>query len=261
MIKMKSNIFRTLPTDCIFPDEYQPRRVFNENDLRKLEESIVQVGVIQPLVVRYTGDGLYRIVAGERRYRACVMAGIKTVPCIVVDTTEETAAIMTVTENLQRKDLNCFEQAQGIAALIKGLHATQSEIAQKLGLSQSAVANKIRLLKIPENVRNYLIENKASERQARAVLSVAEKDMEAFAKYVVENRLNSSGAETLVSEYKRAKKKRRGGRMTGYCGDVRLYLNSLNQTLGLLRSSGLADGSKKEEYEDRIVYTFVINKA
>lgn len=255
-------IFRNIPVGCISPDEYQPRRFFDEKDMKKLEDSIMQVGVIQPLSVRYAGDGKYIIIAGERRYRACVSAGMESVPCLVFDTSEEDAAILTVTENLQRKDLNCFEQAQGIAALMKGLCLTQSEVAKKLGISQSAVANKIRLLRIPEDVRTYLIENKIGERQARVLLSVGEKEISSFAKYIVENKMNSAGAEELVSEYAKNKKRRkRGAKMRGYCSDVRLYMNSLNQTLGLMRSSGMASESKKEEFDDRVVYTFVINKA
>ena len=255
-------IFRNIPVECISPDEYQPRRFFDEKDMKKLEDSIMQVGVIQPLSVRYAGDGKYVIIAGERRYRACVNAGMESVPCLVFDTSEEDAAILTVTENLQRKDLNCFEQAQGIAALMKGLCLTQSEVAKKLGISQSAVANKIRLLRIPEEVRTYLIENRIGERQARALLSVGEEEISSFAKYIVENKMNSTGAEELVSEYVKNKKRRkRGAKMRGYCSDVRLYMNSLNQTLGLMRSSGMASESKKEEFDDRVVYTFVINKA
>ena len=261
-IKKMDGIFRSIPIDCILPDEYQPRRNFDEKDMKKLEESITQVGVIQPLSVRYAGDGKYRIIAGERRYRACLRAGIKSLPCLVFDTSEEDAAVLTVTENLQRKDLNCFEQAQGIAALMKGLGLSQSEVAKKLGISQSAVANKIRLLRIPEEIRSYLIENRMGERQARALLSVDGDELPAFAKYMVENKMNSAGAEELVSEYVRHKKRRkRGAKMRGYCGDVRLYMNSLNQTLGLMRSSGMASESKKEEFDDRVVYTFVINKA
>ena len=145
---------------------------------------------------------------------------------------------------------------------MKGLCLTQSEVAKKLGISQSAVANKIRLLRIPEDVRTYLIENKIGERQARALLSVGEEEISAFAKYIVENKMNSAGAEELVSEYVKNKKRRkRGAKMRGYCSDVRLYMNSLNQTLGLMRSSGMASESKKEEFDDRVVYTFVINKA
>ena len=181
-------IFRSIPIDCILPDEYQPRRNFDEKDMKKLEESITQVGVIQPLSVRYAGDGKYRIIAGERRYRACLRAGIKSLPCLVFDTSEEDAAVLTVTENLQRKDLNCFEQAQGISALMKGLGLSQSEVAKKLGISQSAVANKIRLLRIPEEIRSYLIENRIGERQARALLSVDGDELPAFAKYMVENK-------------------------------------------------------------------------
>lgn len=261
-VKMSDKIFRLLSADRLIPDPYQPRRHFDEKEIDKLAESILSVGIIHPLTVAYSGNGGYRIISGERRYRAAAKAGVKEIPCLVVSVTEEEAAVMTVTENLQRRDLNCFEQANGIMALMKGLNLTQEAVAAKLGISQSAVANKLRLLHIPHEVQEYLIENKVGERQARALLSLETSECESAARYIVENKMNSSGAEEFVAGYLKSKKKKtRAGKMRGYCGDVRLYINSLNHTLGLMKSSGLASDSKKEEYDDRVVYTFVINKA
>ena len=259
---MNEKIFRMLPIDSIQPDPYQPRKVFNDREIKKLADSILSVGVIQPLTVSYAGAGNYRIIAGERRYRACVAAGLSSIPCLVVTASEEDSAIMTVTENLQRRDLNCFEQAHGILALIKGLNLTQEEVASRLGISQSAVANKLRLLKIPLDIQDYLIKNHVGERQARALLSLDPSEYGAVARYMVENKMNSSGTEEFVTRYLKSKKKKyRGAKMKGYCGDVRLYINSLNQTLGMMKSSGVASESRKEEFDDKVVYTFVINKA
>lgn len=259
---MDEKIFRMLPIESVAVDPYQPRRSFDEREIKKLAESISQVGVIQPLTVVYIGDGNYRIIAGERRYRACIEIGLSSIPCLIIKASEEDAAIMTVTENLQRKDLNCFEQAHGILALIKSLHLTQEEVAKKLGMSQSSVANKLRLLRIPLDVQDYLIKNKVGERQARALLGLEPSECGSVARYIVENKMNSYKTEELISQYLRNKKKKsRNAKMKGYCSDVRLYINSLNQTLGLMKSSGVAADSKKEEFEDKVVYTFVINKA
>ena len=167
----KSN-FRTVPLHKIEPNPDQPRKDFDEEALQELSESISVHGLIQPLAVRETGSGYYQIIAGERRWRACRMAGIGEVPVIVVEADDRKAMELALIENLQRSDLNCVEEALGYQALLDDFGLTQEECSTQVGKSRSAVANALRLLNLPEKVLLMLREGKLTAGHARAVLSI-----------------------------------------------------------------------------------------
>lgn len=154
----------------IVPNRFQPRQIFNENELNELADSIKQHGIIQPLILRTLGDK-YEIIAGERRYRAAIIAGLYSVPSIIVDKDDDESAEIAIIENIQRKDLTPIEEAKSYKKLLnRGL--TQEEIAQKLGVTQPTIANKLRLLNLTEEVQDALLRNRISERHARALLKL-----------------------------------------------------------------------------------------
>ena len=173
----------------IMPNRYQPREVFNEQDLNEMAQSIKEHGIIQPIVVRKVGDR-YEIIAGERRYRASILAGKQTIPAIVSVMDDREAAKVALLENLQRKDLSAIEEAKTYQTILKLDNITQEELAQNLGTSQSAIANKLRLLNLDESVQTALLNNEISERHARSLLNIpepeAQKDM---LRKVIENRM------------------------------------------------------------------------
>lgn len=173
--KEKEKIYY-IPIEDIIPNRFQPRLAFDEKELNELANSIIKYGVIQPIVLRNIGDK-YEIIAGERRYKASCLAGLKKVPAIINNTDDNTSAEIALLENLQRKNLSVIEEAQSYKKLMdRGF--TQEEIASKLGVSQSSIANKMRLLNLPKDVQNALLYNKISERHARSLLSLPHADMQ-----------------------------------------------------------------------------------
>lgn len=163
--------------DEIVPNRFQPRLTFNEEELKELSESIKMHGVIQPLVLRRLGDK-FEIIAGERRYKASQMAGLSTVPAIIVEMDDRQSAEVALVENLQRKDLTAIEEAQSYKKILDMGYLTQEDLAKRMGVSQSAVANKLRLLNLSIPVKDALLNNKISERHARSLLSITDTNMQ-----------------------------------------------------------------------------------
>ena len=166
---------RQIPIEDIIPNRFQPRINFDEKALNELAESIKQHGIIQPLVLRPLGDK-FEIIAGERRYKAATLAGLSTVPGIVTEMDDNTSAEVALIENVQRKDLSAIEEAKSYKNMLERSNITQEELAKKMGLSQSTIANKLRLLNLSEEVQNALSQEKISERHARALLAITDKD-------------------------------------------------------------------------------------
>jgi ParB family chromosome partitioning protein len=160
-----------IPIDSIKPNPYQPRKDFNKKALEELSQSIKTYGVIQPISVRKLQDNSYELVAGERRLRASELANLKEIPAIIVDYRDKESAMIALIENLQREDLNFIEEAEGYRNLIEDHGFTQQELAEKIGKSQSTIANKLRLLKLPDDIKRDLIEHNLTERHGRALLS------------------------------------------------------------------------------------------
>ena len=164
-----------IPIEDLVPNRFQPRISFDEKALNDLANSIKQHGIIQPLVVRRLGDK-YEIIAGERRYKAAQIAGLVSVPGLVANVNDQSSAEMALVENVQRQDLSAIEEARSYKNILEAGDMTQDELAKKMGLSQSSVANKLRLLNLSDEVQQALLENKISERHARSLLSISDKD-------------------------------------------------------------------------------------
>lgn len=183
----------------IIPNPNQPRKFFAEDGILRLADSIKQHGIIQPLVVRQCGE-YYELIAGERRLRAAKELGLDTVPCVISDINEEKSAEVSIIENIIREDLSIFEQASAIEALIDTYNLTQEQVAEKLSVSQSFVANKLRLLRYNNEERKIILQNNLSERHARAILRIFDHEMRVnVLKQVVNKGLNVTKTEELVS--------------------------------------------------------------
>ena len=167
-MNLEQNI-RQIPIEDIIPNRFQPRLNFDEKGLEDLANSIKEHGIIQPLVLRHAGDK-YEIIAGERRFKAATMAGLKTVPAVIANIDDNKSAEVAIVENVQRKDLSPIEEARSYKNLLDKGYLTQSELAKKMGLSQSAIANKLRLLNLDDSVQEALLNNEISERHARSLL-------------------------------------------------------------------------------------------
>lgn len=231
--------------DLIRPNPYQPRKQFNKAALEELCESIKQYGVLQPINVRRITTSSYELVAGERRLRAATMAGLREIPAIVVKIDDNDSAVIALIENLQREDLSYMEEAEGYNNLITEHHFTQEELAQKIGKSQSTIANKIRLLKLPPLVKKILSDNNLTERHARALLKLHDEQLQLkVLKHVCEKGLNVKRTEELVEraiqKYTREESGREGEKkFTRAIKDIRIFVNTIRQAIDLMKKSGV----------------------
>ena len=248
-----------IPLERIVPNPHQPRRDFDPEGLQELAASIRQYGVLQPATVRTRGRD-YELVAGERRFRAAKLAGLRELPCLIARVGEEDSALLALMENLQRRDLNYMEEAAAIAQLVQRWGLSQEEAARRLGKSQSAVANKLRLLRLPESVVALLREGELSERHARALLRLTDEEEQlAAAKTIIARRMNVAQTEeyieSLLREIQTTPPRRRP---TFILKDVRLFLNSLDRSLTIMRSAGVNAGCARQDTEDEILLTIRI---
>ena len=246
---------RSLPLSQIMVNPAQPRTRFEDEALQQLAQSIAANGLLQPVTVREAGPGKYRLVAGERRCRACMLLGYTHVPAIVKNCTMQESAVLALIENLQRQDLDFVEEAQGIAALMRTQNLSQEQAARLLGKSQSAVANKLRLLRHGETVLSALREAGLTERHARALLKLpgeAEK-LEAIAT-IQRLELSVAATEKYVASLLSAAPSR--PRKT----DVSSFLNTLTDSLAKIQRSGVKAISERRETDAQIVLTITIPK-
>lgn len=236
-----------LNIDNVRPNPYQPRKQFNKAALKELCESIKQYGVIQPINVRKISTNHYELVAGERRLRASIMAGLKEIPSIIINVNDNDSAVMALIENLQREDLNYMEEAEGYNNLINDHGFTQEELAQKISKSQSTIANKIRLLRLPPMVKKILSDNSLTERHARALLKLHDEQLQLkVLKLVCEKGLNVKKTEELVEraieKYSRQEKdteKTSEKKFTRAIKDIRIFVNTIRQAIDLMKKSGV----------------------
>lgn len=250
-----------IPLGRIRPNPQQPRRSFDEEGLAELAASIRSCGILQPLTVRRAGDG-YELVAGERRLRAARIAGLREVPCLVAQVGEEDSALLALMENLQRRDLDCWEEAQAIARLISRYGLSQEEAARRLGRAQPTVANKLRLLRLPEDVRALLRENGLTERHARALLRLQDPEVQRRAAGdMVRRGMNVAQAEAYMEKLLQSDQVTPPrGRSTYIIKDVRLFLNSVDRGLHLMRQAGVDAGWNRQDTDREILLTIRIPK-
>ena len=249
-----------LQVDEIRPNPMQPRQVFAEEPLRELAASIAAHGILQPLTVRRAGGG-WELVAGERRLRAAKIAGLKTVPCLETSVDDRKSAELALVENLQREDLGYFEEAEAIAAYLRHTGCTQEEAAAVLGRSPSAVANKLRLLRLSPVCRERLAQAELSERHARALLRLEEENERLSAlKHITDHRLNVAQTEQYVQRRLEDVQSAPLQKRTFILKDVRLFLNSVDRGLRLIREAGVDAVTKRDETEDAILLTIRIPK-
>ena len=250
-----------IPLGRIRPNPQQPRRSFDEEGLAELAASIRSCGILQPLTVRRAGEG-YELVAGERRLRAARIAGLREVPCLVAQVGEEDSALLALMENLQRRDLDCWEEAQAIARLISRYGLSQEEAARRLGRAQPTVANKLRLLRLPEDVRALLRETGLTERHARALLRLQDPEVQRRAAGdMVRRGMNVAQAEAYVEKLLQSDQVTPPrGRSTYIIKDVRLFLNSVDRGLHLMRQAGVDAGWNRQDTDREILLTIRIPK-
>ena len=249
-----------LPTARIRPNPMQPRKHFDTGGLQELAGSIRQYGVLQPLTVRKAG-GAYELVAGERRLRAARLAGLTEVPCLLADVDEEASGMLALVENLQRRDLDFIEEAEGLARLMKTWGLSQEQAARKVGKSQSAVANKLRLLRLSPSVLAELRLHGLSERHARALLKLRSEDEQLrVVGQIVQGGWTVAKTEAYIESLLQppAPPKREFGGFV--LRDVRVFFNSVNRQLDLIRSAGVDAQSQRQETEREIVLTIRIPK-
>lgn len=245
--------------DRIMPSPYQPRREFDYYELLELASSIQKNGLIQPITVRKKGEN-YELISGERRLKASVFAGLKTVPCIVVTAGDRECSLMCLIENIQRCDLTFFEEADGIKRLMDDFALSQQEVAEKLGMAQSTLSNKLRLLRLNAEQKRKIASSGLSERHARAFIRLPDELRDDVINRVIAEQMSVSDTEELVSELLLPKELSKPTVRKIKVGDLRIYFNSISKIVDTIRSSGLNAYSKKSETEDFIEYTITIPK-
>ena len=257
----KARSVLALPVDEVQPNPNQPRRQFGEAELQSLAESIRENGILQPLTVRKTQAG-YELVAGERRLRAARLAGLAQVPCLLAEVSDERSAILALVENLQRQDLGFFEEAEAIARLMRTYGLTQEQAARSLGMAASTLSNKLRLLKLPGDLRGQITAAGLTERHARALLRIADPHMQRdVLQRVIQRDFNVQETDALVDSalaaLHEAPAKRSYIRVVK---DVRIFVNSIHHAVDAMRNSGIHAVSEKTENDEFLIYTVRIPK-
>lgn len=284
-----------VPTDEIAPNPAQPRKIFADDGLEELSASISQYGLLNPLSVRLR-SGKYELIAGERRLRAAKLAGLYEVPCIILDVNMEESSLLALVENLQRRNLDFIEEAEGISHLMNVFSMSQEECARRLGKSQSAVANKLRLLRLPEDVLDTLRAHNLTERHGRALLRLPDADTQrAVLEVILEDHMNVAATEDYIarllnpeaedapddevcpeadmitetdsdaepdsaSEAVPERTRKRTQKKVFVLKDVRLFLNTLTHGLSLMKQGGIDADVKQEETDSELVLTISIPK-
>ena len=256
----KSSLF--LPISQVESCASQPRKQFDPESLADLADSIREHGIIQPLTVRKLQSGYYQIIAGERRWRAARMAGLTQVPAIVIEADDRKAMELAMIENLQREDLNPIEEAEGYQVLMSQYNMTQEETAQRVGKSRSAVANALRLLNLCPPVRAMVEDGRLTNGHARALLRLQDPEVQRRAAGdMVRRGMNVAQAEAYVEKLLQSDQVTPPrGRSTYIIKDVRLFLNSVDRGLHLMRQAGVDAGWNRQDTDREILLTIRIPK-
>lgn len=258
-VKSTAEIYN-IPQAMIVPNPNQPRKRFDYDELENLAQSIRENGILQPITVRKREDKKYELVSGERRLRAARLVGMVKIPSIVINIDDKNSAMFSIIENLQRQSLNLFEEAEAIEKLVGKYAMSREEVAQKLGLAPSTVSNKLRILRLPEEMRFELARSGLTESHARALLMLEDDNQRARAlSIIVDRHLNVAESERMINQMinrnNRSRNPLRGIR------DVRLFINTLNHAVDTIRRAGVEADAARSETEEYIEYVVRIPKS
>lgn len=258
-VKSTAEIYN-IPQAMIVPNPNQPRKRFDYDELENLAQSIRENGILQPITVRKREDKKYELVSGERRLRAARLVGMVKIPSIVINIDDKSSAMFSIIENLQRQSLDFFEEAEAIEKLVGEYAMSREEVAQKLGLAPSTVSNKLRILRLPEEMRFELARAGLTESHARALLMLEDDNQRARAlSIIVDRHLNVAESERMINQMinrnNRSRNPLRGIR------DVRLFINTLNHAVDTIRRAGVEADAARSETEEYIEYVVRIPKS
>lgn len=245
--------------DLVEPNPYQPRHEFNDDALMDLAQSIRENGLIQPITVREV-DGRYQIIAGERRFRALKLNGAVEVPVLVMDANEVQMAEMALVENIQRENLSAIEEAKSYVEIMKYAGINQSQLALRVGKSQSSIANKIRLLNLDDKIQEAVSTKTITERHARALIGLDEKQQQKVLDKIVKKNLTVAQTEKLLKENQQDKKTKKKVMLKGISKNLKIAINTVHQAVSMINRAGTTAEITEQENEDDVVITIRIPK-
>ncbi|MEG2191825.1 MAG: ParB/RepB/Spo0J family partition protein [Oscillospiraceae bacterium] len=248
-----------IPIDAIRPCPFQPRKLLNKQALEDLTQSIKENGILQPLTATRIDDGEYQLIAGHRRLLAAGKAGLKTVPVLVLDKSNQEIAVLSVIENLQREDLNYFEQAMAIQTLITQLHLTQSQVGEKLSLSQPAVANKLKLLQFSKEKQLRMLASNLNERHARAISRLPAEKQDRAIDFIIKNQLNVTKTDKYINSLLNPKQRTKQNTIISI-KDIRLFTNTISKAVKLMQLAGFDTHYQQQEEGEYIKYSIIVPK-
>lgn len=249
-----------VPQEEIYPNPNQPRMRFDFDELEGLAQSIRQNGIIQPIAIRINEKGQYELISGERRLRASRLVGIPRIPCIIMEANDSKSALFALIENIQRTDLGFFEEAQAIEKLLTDYGMSRDEVCKKLGKAPPTISNKLRLLRLPEDIRLKIVQENLTERHARALLRLTTvSQIERALSIIAEKRLTVTESEKLISQILSSDSRKKQPPMKLF-KDVRIFVNTLNHAVDTMRRAGIEADSAKSETDEYIEYIVRIPK-
>ncbi len=263
----KNKQIQDIELDKIVPNRYQPRREFSDDSIKELAETLDKDGLLQPIVVREDGEDHYEIIAGERRYRAAKSLNWETIPAIVNNMNDDQAASLALIENLQREDLNPIDEAKAYTNLMKLNDLTQTALAKDMGKSQSYVANKLRLLKLDDDVQKALVEGKITARHGRALLNLSDDDQERVLKEIEEKGLNVKQTEEIAKDVNayfnpkpKEKETKRERVVKRIPKDLKVQINTIKKAVKLAKDSGIKVKVKENNDPDDYKITIELKR-
>ncbi len=261
----KDTKIQTLPINKIRPNPYQTRKYFNFNALEELSASIKQYGLLQPIIVRKVGSVYYELIAGERRLRACELAGYHTISAVILNINDSQSALISMTENLQRKDLHFLEQAEGYQNIMQYYNMTLEELSNKECKGQCSISNKMRLLKLSDKVKNKIMQYQLTEKYGRAISKIPEETIQLeLLEHIVQKELTIKQTEELIAETMKQmcqpKQQRHIQKEKRYITDIRLFTNSIRQSINIIKKSGMTVFYENTPKEDGFEITIRVKK-
>lgn len=253
-----------LKVDQVIPNQFQPRTKFDDEKIKELAQTLQTHGMIQPIVVRKKDEEHYEVIAGERRLRAAKLLGWETISAIIRDLSDTETASIALIENIQREELSVIDEAKAYEQLLRMHELTQEALAQRLGKSQSTIANRIRLLTLPDAIQDALIEKKITERHARALIKLKDEALQLqFFEKIVENQLNVRETDELISDYlaNGSQKKKVRPKSKIISKDIRIATNTIRRSLKMISDTGIKVESEEEELDDYYQITIRVKKS